>query len=315
LSACPACGVEALRPWRHAAAVDPRARQPAYELYRCGACGSAVTAGREISDEAPLYGGGVYAAPPRLADLALEPLRKIAIAEEIRLLREVPPPARVHEVGAGDGRLVRALVDRGYVATGSDAFAPAATGADGSVIGRARAEATLPSNVFDAVIAWHVLEHLGEPQRALSAAVRALRPGGRLIASVPNLDSIQARLGGPEWFHEDVPRHAVHFTRRGLLQLFDRAGFTVERVGSFVLDQCLLGIVQTLLNRLTRDRNVLFRALKRDPSLRFTRSDVAISAAALVPAVLIGAAVETLAAAAGRGGALVVVARSTGAAA
>jgi hypothetical protein len=82
-----------------------------------------------------------------------------------------------------------------------------------------------------------------------------------------------------------------------------------------VLDQCLLGIVQTLLNRLTRERNVLFRALKRDPSLRSAGSDMAISAAALVPAVLIGTAVEALAAAAGRGGALVVVARSTGAAA
>jgi len=268
-----------------------------YELFRCGACGSAVTAGREVSDEAPLYGGGVYAAPPRLADLALEPLRKIAIADEIRLLREVPPPARVHEVGAGDGRLVRALVDRGYFATGSDAFAPVPVEAGGSAVGRARAEESLPAHVFDVVVAWHVLEHLPQPREALSAAVGALRPGGRLIASVPNLDSVQARIGGPKWFHEDVPRHAVHFTRRGLLQLFDRAGFTVERVGSFVVDQCLVGIVQTLLNRLTRERNVLFRALKRDPSLRSAGSDMAISAAALVPAVLIGTAVETLAAA------------------
>lgn len=312
MSACPACGVDALRPWRHAAAVDPRARQPVYELFRCRACGSAVTAGREFSDEARLYSGGVYAAPPTLVDLALEPLRKVAIAEEIRLVREVPPPARVHEVGAGDGRLVRALADRGYVATGSDAFASAA-GTDGSVIGRTRAEASLPAHAFDVVVAWHVLEHLPEPHRALSAAFRALQPGGRLIASVPNLDSIQARIGGSKWFHEDVPRHAVHFTRRGLLRLLDRAGFTVDRVGFFVLDQCLLGIVQTLLNRLTRERNVLFRALKRDPSLRSTGSDMAISAAALVPAVLIGTAVETLAAAARRGGALVVVARPTGA--
>jgi SAM-dependent methyltransferase len=315
LSACPACGVDALRPWRDATAVDPRARRPVYELVRCGACGSAVTAGREVSDEARLYSGGVYASPPRLADLALKPLRKVAIAEEIRLLKEIPPPARVHEVGAGDGRLVRALADRGYVVTGSDAFAPVPVGGGGSAVGRARAEESLPAHVFDVVVAWHVLEHLPEPHQALSAAFRALRPGGRLIASVPNLDSIQARIGGPKWFHEDVPRHAVHFTRRGLLRLLDRAGFTVERVGSFVLDQCLLGIVQTLLNRLTRERNVLFRALKRDPSLRSAGSDMAISAAALVPAVLIGTVVETLAAAAGRGGALVVVARSTGAAA
>ena len=110
---------------------------------------------------------------------------------------------------------------------------------------------------------------------------------------------------GARWFHLDVPRHAVHFTRRGLIRLFGRCGLVVTRVCNLVLDQNLLGATQTLLNRLTREQNVAFRTLKRDLAGVPTR-DLVVSAAAIVPAAVAGSLLETAAMAAGLGGALVV---------
>jgi SAM-dependent methyltransferase len=56
-----------------------------------------------------------------------------------------------------------------------------------------------PDGTFDVVVCSEVLEHLFEPQRAAAEAFRVLRPGGRLIATVPNAaywrDRVDAVLG------------------------------------------------------------------------------------------------------------------------
>jgi predicted SAM-dependent methyltransferase len=167
-----------------------------------------------------------------------------------------------------------------------------------------------PTGVADVAILWHVLEHLDDPALGLRRAVEVLGRHGRLVVSVPNLDSLQARIGGPRWFHLDVPRHAVHFTRRGLMSLFRRCGLVVTRVCNLVLDQNLLGAAQTLLNRLTREQNVAFRTLKHDLADVPTR-DLVVSALAAVPAAIAGSLLEAAAMAAGHGGALVVHAERT----
>lgn len=42
------------------------------------------------------------------------------------------------------------------------------------------------NEVFDAVVCSYVLQHLAHPERALSELARSLRPGGLLLAAVPN---------------------------------------------------------------------------------------------------------------------------------
>ena len=135
-----------------------------------------------------------------------------------------------------------------------------------------------PRRVPISIVLWHVLEHLDDPGLGLRRAVEALGRHGRIVISVPNLGSLQARIGGRRWFHLDVPRHAVHFSRRGLVRLIERCGLTVTRIGTVVLDQNLLGATQTLLNRLTSEQNVAFRTLKRDLAGVPTR-DLVVSAA------------------------------------
>ena len=65
---------------------------------------------------------------------------------------------------------------------------------------------------LDAAIAWHVLEHLDDPARPWRGSARGCARAAGVVVACPNLASLQARIGGDRWFHQDVPRHRTHFT-------------------------------------------------------------------------------------------------------
>ena len=77
---------------------------------------------------------------------------------------------------------------------------------------------------YDAVVLWHVAEHLHAPQGTVRGIARLLRPGGVLLIAVPNFGSPEARIGRAGWFHLDVPRHLVHFTASTLTAILEPPG-------------------------------------------------------------------------------------------
>jgi len=256
-----------------------------------------------------LYESGTYAAARPALDRILEPMRALVERDKLRFVRGLPPGARVLEVGAGDGRFVSRLQAAGFEARGIEP-------SEGGVrMARARAapveraaleELHLEPAGLDAAIAWHVLEHLDDPAAALARIGIWLRPGGRVVIACPNLASLQAQIGGDRWFHQDVPRHRTHFTAAGLRLLLERSGFRLERMTHLLVEQNPLGMWQTLLNRLTGERDVAFRALKRDlgpgPGARRDLALAAVAGPLLVP---IAVALELAAGLAGRGGSVV----------
>lgn len=131
----------------------------------------------------------------RLADVielrAVDP-RYLAIAYTYFSDIDLPPEARVLEIGCGTGAVIRTLAQRPGVAE--------ALGVDPSpvFINRARSLAKQYSNLafevgdgraleladgrFDAVLVHTTLCHVPEPERLLAEAFRVLRPGGTLAA-------------------------------------------------------------------------------------------------------------------------------------
>ena len=184
------------------------------------------------------------------------------------------------DLGAGDGRLAAALADAGHQVTAVEPFRPIRAAGGLTVLRTGVGEVELPERSFDAAVLWHVLEHLPEPLAALESVRRWLVPGGRLLVGVPNLDSLQADIGGERWFHLDPQRHVVHFTPSGLLALLTRAGFSDVRRRAVLVDQALAGMWMTLLNRVTGRRDALRGFVRREP---VARRDLALTAALAVP--------------------------------
>lgn len=120
-----------------------------------------------------------------------------------RLSKFVTPPAEVLDLGCGTGNLAAYLAEYGYALTGCD-FAVSMMQEARAAHPRARVEwIALPSNWqqlpfasgrFDAIVASSVLEYLPTLDAVLKECRRILKPGGVLIATVPDPANLVRKL-------------------------------------------------------------------------------------------------------------------------
>jgi glycosyltransferase involved in cell wall biosynthesis/SAM-dependent methyltransferase len=302
---CVACGA-ALAPWGYGEPQEPSLRRR-YLMLECPSCGTRSTAG--VADM-ELYETGVYEASTTRLSAFIEMVRRGFERQKLAFLRRaVPPPARIAEAGAGQGRFVAAARAEGYDAGG---FEPSQRGVEvaaerGIELQRAGLEdAEIAPASLDALMLWHVLEHLDDPDPALERIAGWLKPGGALLLGVPNVASVQARIGGPRWLHLDLPRHRHHFTPSGLRALLERHGLRVEREHHVLLEHNPFGMWQAWLDRATTVPSYAYNLVKRNAKLNFR--DLAATLI-LLPFAPLAAMVEAVAGLARRGGTIAVVAR------
>jgi SAM-dependent methyltransferase len=151
--------------------------------------------------------------------------------------------ARVLELGCGGGDFGAALkIARNVEVVGIETAASAAALAQQRldrvlVADIERGALDLPEDHFDCLVCNDVLEHLADPWTALKRLRRHVRPGGWLVASIPNVrhHKVVRRLIWPgEWRYADdgvLDRtHLRFFTQRSACELVASAGFSVERV-------------------------------------------------------------------------------------
>ncbi len=143
------------------------------------------------------------------------------------------PPMRVLDVGCGPGWLAEALTAQGHLVTGVDvAEEPGVRGRMDHFV-QADLELGLPDEVggdFDVVLAADVIEHVRGPQHLLTEMAGRLRPGGTVIASVPNISHWYPRgrtaLGLFDYDQRGIldSTHLRFFTRRSFVRLAQQAG-------------------------------------------------------------------------------------------
>jgi SAM-dependent methyltransferase len=153
-------------------------------------------------------------------------------------VRELPAAARLLELGPGAGHvaLLARRPDLRWTGLESspDCLPALARRLTGGAIVDVEALPRLPPGC-DAVLAADALEHLADPERVLRLAHAALRPGGRLLLSVPNVANLYVRLnllvGRFPYADRGIldRTHRTFYTARSLRRLVEGAGFAVER--------------------------------------------------------------------------------------
>jgi SAM-dependent methyltransferase len=116
-----------------------------------------------------------------------------------------PPPARVLEIGAGDGALAKALSHAGYDVLAID---PAPSGAD--VCPVSLHELDGPPSSFEAAVAVTSLHHIESLEESLEHLAHLLHPGGVLVVDEFDVGAFDERAAG--WWLQQ--RHALGETER-----------------------------------------------------------------------------------------------------
>ncbi|MGH9424736.1 MAG: class I SAM-dependent methyltransferase [Terriglobia bacterium] len=283
-------------------------------LRTCPTCGTSETfpkpdlATLEAQYSAASYGPGNVKFVPAVEALVARITRKRAACVHALMGGQ----GRILEIGCGRGLLLRDLAQLGHECYGIERSALAARRATQTeelrVYTQPLEDCHFPGQYFDAVIVWHVLEHLDHPQGTLALISRVLKPGGLLYLEVPNLSSLQSCSTGKNWFHLDLEHHLYHFTMNGLHGLLLSTGFRVEKTTTWSLEQGPYGVLQSWLNVIGGEQGQFYRILKREisPALGVKLWQFALAGTLAVPS-LFFALIE---AAIGRGGVLRVVARS-----
>ena len=157
--------------------------------------------------------------------------RNRLIEQTVRQL--FPQAASALEIGCGTGYTLGALRGAlpGAALTGTELFE------EGLRVARDRWPAVrlmqadarrLPFGAeFDLAGAFDVLEHIDDDVTALSELRRVLRPGGGLVATVPQHRWLWSAA-------DDYAQHQRRYSRRELVARVQGAGFTVRLVTSFV---------------------------------------------------------------------------------
>ncbi|MFW6118468.1 MAG: class I SAM-dependent methyltransferase [Chloroflexota bacterium] len=147
---------------------------------------------------------------------------------QVRLIQKYASGTSLLDIGCAQGFFLFSASKAGYTTKGieisQDAAAYAIKEFGLDVEAKPFEEMRFSESSFDVVTLWQVLEHVPYPLMVLKEVYRILKPGGLVVASTPNIESIPAKILRKKWW--DIKRlHINQFTTKTLTDILHNAGF------------------------------------------------------------------------------------------
>ncbi len=131
---------------------------------------------------------------------------------------------RLLDVGAGTGGMLERLRERtdGWGVEYSAEGAAFCRGRGVRVVRGGLPNLPVKTDAFDLALSMDVFEHVEDDVAAMADVRRALRPGGRLVTTVPALQWLWSR-------HDEALHHHRRYDRGTFVARLEQAGFRVRR--------------------------------------------------------------------------------------
>ncbi|MDR1882167.1 MAG: class I SAM-dependent methyltransferase [Prevotella sp.] len=217
---CPVCGNTELVP--HLSCKDYLTTRESFDIYRCKACGFALTQDFPAEDEIDPY----YEAPEYIShsdtrqgiiNILYHWARKIALKSKSKTVNRyaTKKTGMLLDIGAGTGYFLNRMKEQKWIVTGIEKSESARKFA------KRKFDIDCQSSDYlykvcektkDVITMWHVLEHMEHPNRVMEHLFSLLKDDGTAIIALPNKDSFDAVHYREYWAAYDVPRHLWHFS-------------------------------------------------------------------------------------------------------
>lgn len=176
-----------------------------------------------------------FAAALASKGISSEPIYRMAMS----VLNACTNGGDLLEFGAGTGHLLKELAAWGTFTTltGAD-IQPRPDGIPNEIrwiSADLNQPVSAPAGSFDVIVSTEVIEHLENPRSVFREFYRLLRPGGTLLVTTPNQESIRALVGlifGGHFvaFHDgSYPAHITALLRRDFERICAESSFRAPR--------------------------------------------------------------------------------------
>lgn len=210
---CPACEKQ------HSG--SPQSTCGEFEMHGCTACGLTFCSPMSAGD-AEFYE----------SNESYDEKWEFALVAE--MLRSMPDGRLLLDIGCGDGRFLERLIPhhrvRGIDFNPRAIHAATEKGINAYALSLEDYRAQFPSDEYDVITLFHVLEHVSEPGRFIEILKRCLRRDGLLGVSVPNPNRWTLFWTREAWDYP--PHHLTRWDETALTSFLRKHGFEVVGVTS-----------------------------------------------------------------------------------
>jgi 2-polyprenyl-3-methyl-5-hydroxy-6-metoxy-1,4-benzoquinol methylase len=203
------------------------AQKNGYAYYRCAGCG--LIALHPVPDETALraYYNHDYAVDFKQYAKNIRRGSRIALQD---MREHCPSRGSLLEIGCSYGGFLAEARWDGWTVSGIE------LSEDAACYAREQYKLTvfpgdLGSNLseigdpYDAVVLFHVIEHVPDPVQFLLDCRKILKPGGLLVLKTPNASSLIARVSGSYWQWVYPPAHLFLYCPQTLASLLQKTGY------------------------------------------------------------------------------------------
>ncbi len=263
-SSCPVCQSKNI--FKTLDVKDYFLTQENFSIWRCKDCGLSFTNPRPKDENLGKY----YESPEYLSHgtknsgiigKLYQLLRNINIKRKYNIVSEQMGTGKILDIGCGTGELLNYFQKQKWECLGVEPNATARNFAKTQYHLKVEEEQSLqklPTESFDIISMWHVLEHVSDINKRMYEVKRLLKRGGKIIIALPNSLSWDAVFYKAYWAGLDVPRHLYHFSPEAFSSLAKRHDLQIINTLPLKLDAFYVSL---LSERYKKTRLPIFLAL------------------------------------------------------